>query len=87
MMQSWITERMAEEHRRNLTALVRVESLRSVELGDDGPTAPRLFLASRPAVGHRMAQHRPVGRPIGRQVGALLIRAGTRLGGASISPS
>jgi hypothetical protein len=81
-MQSWIVERMAEEHRRDLIALIRTESQSSFELGDQAPAAPRLLVAGPPAAG-RMTQH----RPIGRQVGALLIRAGTRLGGASISPS
>jgi hypothetical protein len=82
MMQSWIGERMAEEHRRALT-LIRAEDRSSLRSGEPMAAAPRQILHTAVAADGSRAQH----RPIGRQLGALLIRAGTRLGGASVSPS
>jgi hypothetical protein len=83
MMQSWIGERMAEEHRRALTTLIRAENRPSIPSGEPVVVAPRQIPNTRLAADSRPASH----RPIGRQLGALLIRAGTRLGGASVSPS
>lgn len=84
MMQSWMGERMTQEHRRDLATLVRTANSPSSGLGDDlAPTAAMQQPAQRRVTTGGRAAH----RPIGRQIGALLIRAGTRLGGASISPS
>jgi hypothetical protein len=79
MMQPWLVERMAEEHRRDLTALVRppVTSVTDVVLT---PVGERAVLVAVP-IGRSWR------RPLGHQVGALLIRAGTRLGGATMTPS
>ena len=83
MMQPWIGERMTQEHRRDLVKLIGAENRSSRGLGDDlTPTAGKRPEQSPSTVGRRVAH-----RPIGRQIGGLLIRAGTRLGGASISPS
>ena len=83
MMQSWMGERMALEHRRDLVTLIRAENRSARDQGDDlALTAAERPMQSRSTAGRRVAH-----RPIGRQIGALLIRAGTRLGGASISPS
>jgi hypothetical protein len=79
MMQSWAVERMAAEHRRDLTALTRtgetMEAEPSAMVGSDGETD---WAMTRPGV---------LKRPVGEQVGTLLIRMGTRLGGASIRTS
>ena len=83
MMQSWMGERMTQEHRRDLATLIRAVNVSSSGQGDDrAPTATKRPTQSQPATGRRAAPG-----PIGRQIGALLIRAGTRVGGASISPS
>jgi hypothetical protein len=83
MMQSWMGERMAEEHRRALTTLIRAENRPSIRSGEQVAAAPKLILQTRSAADDCPAPH----RPFGRQLGALLIRAGTRLGGATVSPS
>jgi hypothetical protein len=79
MMQPWLVERLALEHRRDLTALARptVTSVTDVTLS---PHLERAATASAVPVGRGW-------RPLGHQVGALLIRAGIRLGGATITPS
>jgi hypothetical protein len=83
MMQPWIGERMTQEHRRDLATPIRADNRSSRGAGDDlAPTAAKRQALSRSTVGHRVTH-----RPIGRHIGGLLIRAGTRLGGASISPS
>jgi hypothetical protein len=82
MMQSWMGERMTHEHQRDLATLIRAGNRSSSNLDDVAPTAANPLAQSRSNVGRHVAH-----RPIGRQIGALLIRAGTRLGGASISPS
>jgi hypothetical protein len=74
---------MAEEHRRNLTTLIRAERRSSLRSGEQVTATPKLILQARPAADSSPAPH----GSIGRQLGALLIRAGTRLGGASVSPS
>jgi hypothetical protein len=83
MMQPWLVERMAREHRRDLTALARpivpaVTSVTDVTLAH-GP--------ARPVTAAALPVGRSWRRPLGHQVGALLIRAGTRLGGATMTPS
>lgn len=83
MMQSWMGERMAMEHRRDLVTLIRAEKRSPSDQGADlALTAPERLAQSRSTAGRGVAN-----RPIGRQIGALLIRVGTRLGGASISAS
>ena len=95
MVHSWLVERMAEEHRRDLRSLgdsrhqpttTRSTSadLHVLAFGKkpappvvaphDGPPALRLSV-------------QPERRPVGHQVGTLLIRLGTRLGGASMRTS
>jgi hypothetical protein len=82
MMQPWIGERMTEEHRRDLTAI--------------GPSAgrPGMPAAPPPVDGHQplAASSADAGdpawhRPFGHHIGTLLIRAGTRLGGATMTTS
>jgi hypothetical protein len=83
MLQNWIGTRLAEEHRRDLTLPSRTDD----RWGDDAyhlaaPAAPLRIHGAQPvAVGHMER------RPIGHQVGTLLIRAGTRLGGATVRTS
>jgi hypothetical protein len=81
MAYSWIGERMAEEHRRDL-AVGRAATHSPAEVGDG------YIGASLHAVEH---QSRPVAiasrRPVGHQVGTLLIRVGLRLGGAPLGAS
>jgi hypothetical protein len=80
MLQPWLVERMAQERRRDLTALARptVTSTTDVTLS---PGHERAVTAAAVPVGRSWR------RPLGHQVGALLIRAGTRLGGATMTPS
>jgi hypothetical protein len=81
MLQNWIGTRLAEEHRRDLTLPSRTDD----RWDDDAYhlAAPLRIHGARPpvAVGHLER------RPIGHQVGTLLIRAGTRLGGATVRTS
>jgi hypothetical protein len=81
MSYSWVVERMAEDHRRDL-AVSRAHT----------PTAPDpgefTMGVSLHTVGHGPSPApRAPRRPIGYQVGTLLIRAGLRLGGASMRTS
>jgi hypothetical protein len=88
MMQSWVVERMAEQRRRDLSALSQPG--RGVRAGRSLPTAvpqPRLQAQPVRSVQLVVAGARPVHHPLGQHVGSLLIRAGTRLGGASIRTS
>jgi hypothetical protein len=84
MLQNWIGTRLAEEHRRDLTPPRRTDT----RWGDG---AYHLAAPATPLRIHRTEATTPVGhmerRPIGHQVGTLLIRAGTRLGGATIRTS
>jgi hypothetical protein len=85
MMQPWMGQRLTEEHRRDLTAI--------------GPSAGRTPAPEpAPRVGHLpltvVASAAPVNpgvaswrRPFGHHLGTLLIRAGTRLGGATMTTS
>jgi hypothetical protein len=81
MAYSWIGERMAEEHRRDL-AVGRAVTRSPAELGDYciGPSLHTLEHQPRPvAIAPR--------HPVGHQVGSLLIRVGLRLGGAPMRAS
>jgi hypothetical protein len=80
MMQPWLVERMAQEHRRDLAELAR-PTVTSVPDGALSPGLERAVTAAAVPVGHSRRH------PLGHQVGALLIRAGTRLGGATMTPS
>jgi hypothetical protein len=87
MMQSWSVERMAEQHRQDLSTLSPVGRGARARANKPGPV-----LSAVPAQPVRTAQlaaagTRPVRRPLGQHVGTLLIRAGTRLGGASMRTS
>lgn len=86
MMQPWLAGRMAEEHRRDLTPSGRVRAPWGGQHAAGHSAAPAALAASRPV---RLVETPQVlmRRPIGHQVGTLLIRAGTRLGGASIRTS
>jgi hypothetical protein len=88
MLQVWLGERMGEEHRRDL--LARTGPRKSDGAGGQ-PAAPYSRVtgeASLRVVPPRIVPGgRTARRPIGHQVGALLIRAGTRLGGASMRTS
>jgi len=80
---SWLGERMAEEHRRDLSILSGAADQVS---GDPAAVAYHVLL---PGIG---SGTHPAGtlaerHPIGPHVGTLLIRVGTRLGGASTRTS
>jgi hypothetical protein len=86
-MQSWIGQRMVEEHRRDLGASTRS----AIRWDAEGPD-PDLM----PATGTDLAPHVVLRetwdecvprRAIAPSVGSLLIRMGTRLGGASMRTS
>jgi hypothetical protein len=84
MMHSWIGERMADEHRRDLTASTRPEMR-----GDSYRTDLTVADIDRidAIVSHRGPDGHAPRRAIGPQVGTFLIRMGTRLGGASMRTS
>jgi hypothetical protein len=81
MAYSWIIERMAEDHRRDLT-VSRAHSLSVPDPGDFTMGASLHSVEREP----RHSPHEPR-RPIGHHVGTLLIRVGMRLGGASMHTS
>lgn len=84
MMHSWMGERMADEHRRDLTAFTRAEVRADAHRTD-------LAGAGIDQIDAIVSHHGPDGhaprRAIGPQVGTFLIRMGTRLGGASMRTS
>ncbi len=94
MVHSWLVERMAEEHRRDLTILGAARHQLSAE---NAPAEVNMFTSGKPLASHVVAAHhadpemrlgtQSERRPVGHQVGTLLIRMGTRLGGASIRTS
>jgi hypothetical protein len=76
---SWITERMVEEHRRDLTTgAVLHPTARNSEVQPQLEANPQL---------QAYALDGEIRRHFAHQVGTLLIRAGTRLGGASMRTS
>jgi hypothetical protein len=77
---SWLGERMAEEHRRDLSILSGAADQAS---GDPAAVAYDVLLPGIGSGTHPLAER----HPIGQHVGTLLIRVGTRLGGASIRTS
>jgi hypothetical protein len=86
-MQSWIGQRMAEEHRRDLTA----STAGVIRWDAEGPD-PDLIPEVSPDLGHHVVLRDTWGegvprRAIAPSVGSLLIRMGTRLGGASMRTS
>jgi hypothetical protein len=95
MMQSWMGERMAEEHRRDLATLRATDDPADPATSNwasHATSAHPAHLALPGGPQHAATQRsspspRVRHRSFGRHIGALLIRAGTRLGGASISPS
>jgi hypothetical protein len=95
MLHSWMDSRMAEDHRRELTssAAAMVASWNDNGLMDpDGATDHLAAAAAAPGpLSAGLGRYRTEGgllrRPFGQQVGTLLIRAGTRLGGASMRTS
>jgi hypothetical protein len=84
MLQPWMGARMAAEHRRDLTpSRARTLAGESLdELSELGASRRLNIVEQRSAPASHLAR-----RPIGQQLGALLIRAGTRLGGASMRTS
>jgi hypothetical protein len=87
MMQSWIGERMVEEHRRDLAA-----STRTGIGGDAERDDPALMAEAVTALGDQVAARESwksgaARRPLAPSVGALLIRMGTRLGGTTMRTS
>ena len=83
MMHSWIGERMADEHRRDLSAS------RAEMRGDAHRTDLAVAGIDRTdaVVSHRGPDGLAPRRAIRPQVGTFLIRMGTRLGGASMRTS
>jgi hypothetical protein len=85
MVHAWLVERMADEHRRDLSLLGRAAPQIRRE-GD--PFAAAAAVDRLPGVEQGSYAGAPgERRPIGQHVGTLLIRVGTRLGGASIRTS
>jgi hypothetical protein len=82
MMQPWIGERMTEEHRRDLTA-ISAWAGRTPLSPTPAPEGGRSPLAASGTEAGVHGWH----HPFGQHLGALLIRAGTRLGGATITTS
>jgi hypothetical protein len=86
-MHWWIAQQVAEEHRRDLAASARIGVQRAAERDDRV-----LWAEAAVGLGDRVATRPtrevvPPRRAIVPSVGALLIRLGTRLGGASMRPS
>jgi hypothetical protein len=86
-MQSWMGQRMAEEHRRDLAASGRS----AIRWDAEGPD-PDLVATASTDLGHQVVPRASWDecmprRTIAPSVGALLIRMGTRLGGASMRAS
>jgi len=86
-MQSWMGQRMAEEHRRDLTT----STARAIRWDAEGPD-PDLIPAASTDLGHHVVlrdtwDEGVPRRAIAPSVGSLLIRMGTRLGGASMRTS
>jgi hypothetical protein len=79
-MDAWLTQRLADEHRRDLAAQFTAVHTRPAHGGRrQRPTRAR---AARPAEARSVAA-----RPVGIVVGTWLIRAGTRLGGGAVRTS
>ena len=83
---SWLGERIAEEHRRDLSILSG-----AAHTAHQAPRDPAASAADVLWPGVEQGSHHPgtpaERRPIGQHVGTLLIRVGTRLGGASMRTS
>jgi hypothetical protein len=83
MMQSWIGQRMVEEHRRDLGASTR----NAIRWDAEGPD-PDLMPMAGTDPGHHVVPGDTWDRSLPRRaiapsVGSLLIRMGTRLGGGA----
>jgi hypothetical protein len=97
VLHSWMDSRMVEEHLRDLTSsgLATASGIDDLGLGAGGPAdhfgTAAAASASVAPLGAGLGRSAPQGglprRPLGQHVGTLLIRAGTRLGGASIRTS
>jgi hypothetical protein len=106
MVHSWLVERMAEEHRRDLTILGAARhqlttrdqlTTQSQLTMQNAATEVHMLAPGKPSASHLVAAPHAdpamrlstpaMRRPVGHQVGTLLIRLGTRLGGASIRTS
>jgi hypothetical protein len=86
-MQAWIGQRMVEEHRRDLSA----STASAIRWDAEGPD-PDLIPGSSTEPGHQVVLREAWDevvprRAIAPSVGSLLIRMGTRLGGASMRTS
>jgi hypothetical protein len=82
-MSMWIGQRMAEERGRDLAAMaVRARPVSDHEIVGD-LSRPLAAVPARPVERERSVSHRQVGHLVGHW----LIRAGTRLGGASMRTS
>jgi hypothetical protein len=87
-MQAWIGQRMVEEHRRDLSASTASGAIRWDAEGPD----PDLIPGAGTEPGHQIVlrdrwDEGVPRRAIAPSVGSLLIRMGTRLGGASMRTS
>jgi hypothetical protein len=86
MVHSWIGERLAEEHRRDLASHARPQRRPSL-VAPARVVVPTGAVHAERANVHLGEGHGPLRRAIGPHVGTLLIRMGTRLGGASMRTS
>jgi hypothetical protein len=87
MVHSWLEGRMTDEHRRDLSVLSRGTQRVT---GDQDPVhvAAALDAPSLQPQQHGSKPGTPAPRhPLAPHVGSLLIRVGTRLGGASVRTS
>ena len=80
MVQPWAVEQMTDDHVRQLQSLRR----RPTEYRSERPNPIPVSSMPSASGGPSVRIHR---RPMGSHVGSWLIRAGTRLGGASVRTS
>jgi len=90
-MQNWAMERIADQHRHEMAGRLTTKAEAVDELMADVPQDPPMFQQpNRPQqeATRRTAAERPLGRrAAATHVGDWLIRAGTRLGGATVHAS
>ena len=87
MIQSWAVEKMADAHRHDLMASADAHRAASGTSRRHAAEAPSVMASRHSITGLPVSGDRVARRPMGQRVGHWLIQAGTRLGGASISPS
>jgi hypothetical protein len=85
MLHGWAMEKQMEAHHRDLAAMA--EHRRVKVTADAMETAGNLEEWSQLSVNGLPLTTMPARRPLAERLGSWLIHAGTRLGGATMSPS